>query len=133
MNDLEKLKYFLGTKVAKLKKGIFISQRRYVHDLLKEINKIDCKTTEVPIEQNHGIGSDEGCFNVNKGQYQRLVRKLIHLVHTRLDIAYVVSVVSQFMHDPRERHIQAMNRILQYLKTSTGRGLLFKRNEKLRM
>jgi len=91
---------------------------------------IDCKTTEVPIDQNHKIGSDGGSSYVNKGQYQRLVRKLIYLAHTRPDIAYAVSVVSQFMHDPKERHLQAVNKILQYLKTSPGRGLLFQRNEK---
>ena len=44
-----------------------------------------------------------------------------------------MSVVSQFMHDPKERHLQAINKILQYLKTSPGRGLLFKRNEKLKV
>jgi len=44
-----------------------------------------------------------------------------------------VSVVSQFMHDPRERLLQAMNKIFQYLKTNFGRGLLFKRNEKLKL
>lgn len=46
---------------------------------------------------------------------------------------YVVSVVSFFMHDPRKRHLQAVNKFFQYLKTSPGRGLLFKRNEKLEM
>jgi len=94
---------------------------------------IDCKTIEVPIEKNHKIESDEGSSSVNKGQYQRLVGKLIYLVHTRPDIAYVVSVVSQYMHNPKERHLQAINKLLQYLKTSPGRGLLFKRNEQLKM
>jgi len=133
MKDLGKLKYFLGIEVTYSKKGIFISQRKYDIDLLKETGMINCKTTGVPIEQNHRIGSDEGSSTVNKGQYQRLVGKLIYLAHTRSDIAYVVSVVSQFMHDPRERHLQAVNKILQYLKKSPRRGLLFKRNEKLIM
>jgi len=44
-----------------------------------------------------------------------------------------VSVVSQFMQDQRERHLQVVNRILQYLKTSLEKGLFFKKNEKLRM
>ena len=70
---------------------------------------------------------------MNKGQYQRLVGKLIYLAHTRPDIAYAMSVVSQFMYDPKERHLQAVNKILQYLKTSPKRGLLFQRNEKLKM
>jgi len=59
------------------------------------------------------------------------VGKLIYLSHTRPNIAYAVSVVSQFMHDPRERHLQAVNRIIQYLKASLGKGLIFKKGENL--
>jgi len=47
-----------------------------------------------PIEQNHRIESEEDSFALNKGHYQRLVGKLNYLAYTRLDIAYVVSVVS---------------------------------------
>ena len=81
MKDLGKLKYFPGIEVAYSKKGIFISQRQYVIDLLKETCMIDCKTTEVPIEQNHKTRSDEGISYMNKSQYQRLVGKLIYLPH----------------------------------------------------
>ena len=48
-------------------------------------------------------------------------------------IAYAVSVVSQFMHDPRERHLLAVDKIIQYLKASLGKGLLFKKGEILSM
>ncbi|RDX90369.1 hypothetical protein CR513_27776, partial [Mucuna pruriens] len=91
MKELGKLKYILEIE--------------YVLDLLKETGKLECKTLRVPIEQNHRIGSEE-CPIIEKSQYQRLVGKLIYLSHTRLDIAYAVSVVSQFMHDPRERHLE---------------------------
>ncbi|RVW88062.1 Retrovirus-related Pol polyprotein from transposon RE1 [Vitis vinifera] len=60
----------------------------------------------------------------DKGRYQRLVGKLIYLSYTRPDIAYVVSVVSQFMHNPSEDHMDAVIRILRYLKSSLGKGLL---------
>nr|KYP72424.1 hypothetical protein KK1_005012 [Cajanus cajan] len=119
MKDLGKLKYFLGIEVAYSKKGIFIFQRKYVLDLLKETGKLGCRTSTVPIEE--------------KAQYQRLVGKLIYLSHTRPDIAYAVSVVSQFMHDPRVRHMQAIDKIFQYLKSSPGKGLLFKREDTLTM
>nr|KYP34599.1 hypothetical protein KK1_044433 [Cajanus cajan] len=132
MKDLVKLNYFLGKEVAYSKNGIFISQRKYVLDLLKEIGKLGCRTSTIPIEQNHRIGSEES-VPVEKAQYQRLVGKLIYLSHTRPDIAYAVSVVSQFMHDPRERHMQVVDKILQYLKSSPGKGLLFKREDTLTM
>jgi len=131
MKDLGKLKYFLGIEVAYSRQNIFISQRKYVLDLLKETGKLGCKPTGVPIEQNHRIVNDEENPKVEKTQYQRLVGKLIYLSHIRPDIAYAVSVVSQFMHDPRERHSQAVDRILQYLKASPRKGLLFKKRGKL--
>lgn len=63
--------------------------------------------------------------------YQRLVGKLIYLAHVCLDIAYVVSVVSQYMHNPSETHMNAIIRILQYLKSSPGKGLMFTMNKHL--
>ena len=62
-----------------------------------------------------------------------MVGRLIYLAHTRPDLAYVVSMVSQFMHDPKVKHMQAVDRILQYLKVTPGKGLLFKKGEKLSM
>lgn len=65
---------------------------------------------------------------VDKARYRRLVGKLIYLAHTRPTLAYIVSMVSQFIYDPRMRHMQTVDHILQYLKASPGRGLLFKRD-----
>ena len=105
MKDLGRLKYFLGIEVTYSNQGIFISQRKHVLDLLRETGKLGCKAASTPIEQNHQIGSEEDSPIVEKAQYQRLVEKLIYLAHTKPDIAYVVSVVSQFMYDPCERHL----------------------------
>ncbi|XP_050909535.1 uncharacterized mitochondrial protein AtMg00810-like [Lathyrus oleraceus] len=69
----------------------------------------------------------EGNVSVDTGRYQRLVGKLIYLSHTRRDIAFSVSVVSQFMHSPFEEHLEAVYRILRYLKGNPGKGLLFKK------
>ena len=52
--------------------------------------------------------------------------KLIYLSHTRLDIAYAVSLVSQFMHNPSKDHMQAVVWILRYLKSSLEKGLMFR-------
>ena len=61
----------------------------------------------------------------DKVRYQRIVGKLIYLSHTRPDIAYAVSVISQFMHNSSEDHMGAVIRILRYLKLSPGKGILF--------
>ena len=54
--------------------------------------------------------------------------KLIYLIHTRPDISYAVSVVSQFMHNPSNQHMNAVNLILAYLKSFPGKGILFSKH-----
>ncbi|XP_071728057.1 secreted RxLR effector protein 161-like [Rutidosis leptorrhynchoides] len=68
----------------------------------------------------------------DKGQYQRMVGKLIYLAHTRPDIVHAVGVVSQFMHQPRVHHMEAVMRIIRYLKKTADHGVVFKRNGHLR-
>ena len=53
--------------------------------------------------------------------------RLIYLSHTLLDIAFSVSVVSQFMNDLKEEHMEMVNRILRYLKLTPGKDLFFKK------
>ncbi|KAH9685411.1 protein kinase domain-containing protein [Citrus sinensis] len=67
--------------------------------------------------------------DLDKGRYQRLIGRLMYLSRTRPNLAYALSVVSQFMHNPGEQHMKAVMRILRYLKTNPGKGILFSKNE----
>ncbi|KAL6279521.1 hypothetical protein ACE6H2_016402 [Prunus campanulata] len=109
MKSLGDLKYFLGIEVARSKHGIFLNQRKYVLDLLAETGMLDCKPIDTPSEQNHKLGLYPDQAPTDKERYQRLVGKLIYLAHTRPDIAYAVSVVSQFMHSPSEDHMTQLS------------------------
>ncbi|KAF3662271.1 hypothetical protein FXO37_12543 [Capsicum annuum] len=59
------------------------------------------------------------------GRYRRLVGKLNYLTVTRPDMFFPVSVVSQFINSPSDSHWDAIVRILRYIKSSSGKGLLF--------
>jgi hypothetical protein len=124
VKDLGHLRYFLGIEVSRGPKGILLSQQKYVLDLLQEAGMLGCRPATTPIEPNHRLISDMG-KPVDRESYQRMVGKLIYLSHTRPDIAYAVSTVSQFMHDPRSSHMDAVTRILRYLKGCPGKGLLY--------
>ncbi|CAL8118426.1 unnamed protein product [Prunus armeniaca] len=125
MKSLGDLKYFLGIEVARSKHGIFLSQRKYILDLPTEIGMLDYKPIDTPSEQNHKLGLYPDQVPTDKERYQRLVGKLIYLSHTRPDIAYALSVVSQFMHSPSEDHMGVVMRILRYFKVTPGKGLMF--------
>ena len=88
---------------------------------------LGCKPSDTPIKARNGMESDGK--PVDREKYQRLVGRLIYLSHTRPDIAFAVSVVSQYMHSPKESHLEAMYKILRYLKGSPGRGLFFKKSD----
>ena len=87
------------------------------------------KRIDTPMDPNTKLSDSSMQSPIDNGRYQQLVGKVIYLAHTRPDIAFVVSCVSQFMHAPNEKHLKAVYRILRFLKGSLRRGLFFKRTE----
>ena len=116
-------------EVAWSRKGLVVSQRKYVLDLLKEIGMCGCRPTDTPMDPNHKLANVKDGTPVDTAQYQKLVGKLIYLAHTHPDIAFSMSVVSQFMHSPYDEHLDAIFRILRYLKSTSGKGLFFKKGD----
>ncbi|KAK3003662.1 hypothetical protein RJ639_020169 [Escallonia herrerae] len=129
MKDLGPLKYFLGIEVSRSKKGIFLSQRKYALDLLRETGMLACQPVDTPVEEGLKLRIESNQVPVDKGRYQKLVGRLMYLAHTRPDLAYALSIVSQYMHNPGEQHMNAVLRILRYLKSAPGQGILFTKNE----
>lgn len=84
-------------------------------------------------KHSHGRNNQntkEDCAPVDKGRYQRLIGKLIYFAHTTPNISYTVSTVSQFMNNPNEEHIEAIYRILRYLKLT---HLLFQKGKSIKL
>ncbi|XP_071698900.1 uncharacterized mitochondrial protein AtMg00810-like [Rutidosis leptorrhynchoides] len=131
MKDLGGLKCFIGIEVLRSKKGIFIYQKKYILDLLAETGMIDCKPANTPMIPNQRLYMEEDADLADRGQYQRIVGKLTYLAHTRPDIAHVVGVVSQYMHQPQRHHMVTVWRIIKYLKGTAGDGVLFSKNDHL--
>ena len=123
--DLGMLKYFLGIEVTRCKQGIFLCQRKYVLDLLKATGKLGAKPCSAPMIPNMQLTADDGELFSDPEMYRRLVGKLNYLTVTRPDIAYPVSIVSQFMSSPRTTHWAVLEQILCYLKGAPGRGILY--------
>ncbi|RVW28893.1 Retrovirus-related Pol polyprotein from transposon RE1 [Vitis vinifera] len=89
---------------------------------------VGMSTVNTPIEEGLKLCVEPNQVSTDKGRYQRLVGRLMYLAHTRPDLAYALSVVSQYMHNPGEQHMNAVMRILRYLKNAPGKGILFAKN-----
>nr|GFA55618.1 hypothetical protein [Tanacetum cinerariifolium] len=127
IKDLGSLKYFLGIEVAKTNDGLVLSQRKYTLDILKDYEKLGCKPSSFPIEQGLKLDKGEHEATVDASQYRRLIERLLYLQATRPDITYSVNVLSQFVADPRNNHLEAANRVFRYLKATPGQGILLSR------
>ena len=105
--DLGMLKYFLGVEVMRSKRGIFLSQMKYVLDLLFETGKLVAKPCHSPTAQSIHLTREVELFK-NPERYRRLVGKLNYLTVTHPDIPYFVSVVSLYMSSPTVDHCAAI-------------------------
>ncbi|XP_019248563.1 PREDICTED: uncharacterized protein LOC109227823 [Nicotiana attenuata] len=123
--DLGQLKYFLGVEITRSKKGIFLSHRKYILDLLAETSKLPGKACITPMVPNLQLMKDEGDPFNDPDRYRRLVGRLNYLTVTRADITFAVIMVSQFMSASTVKQWEALEQILCYLKRVPGLGILY--------
>lgn len=124
IKDLGLLKYFLGIEVARSATGLFLSQRKYLLDILKDTGFLDSKPAPFPMEQHLRLVANDEAPLINPESYRRLVGRLIYLTITWPDLTYSVHMLSQFMHKPGKSHLDAAHRVLRYLKGTPNHGFL---------
>ncbi|KAE8663053.1 hypothetical protein F3Y22_tig00113123pilonHSYRG00166 [Hibiscus syriacus] len=129
MNELGQLKHFLGLEVDRTHEGIFLCQQKYAKDLMKRFGMLECKSTSTPMEPNIKMCAHEGKDLEDATMYRQLVGSLIYLTLTRPDISYAVGVMSRYMQNPKKPHLEAVRRILRYVKNTIDYGLLYKKGE----
>lgn len=131
VKDPEDLNYFLGIEAHRTDKGLHLSQRKYILDLLHKYDMTNAKPVTTPMASSPKLHLHSGTSLSDPTQYRKLIGSLQYLQFTRLDIAFAVNKLSQFMHKPTEDHWQAAKRILRYLAGTPTHGIFFTANNKL--
>ena len=85
----------------------------------------ECKPCVTPMEERLKLTKANTTAKVDATLYQSIIGGLRYLVHTRLDIAFVVGYVSRFMEDPREDHWAAVKQLLRYINGTMDHGIVF--------
>ena len=131
MKKLGELNNFLGLEVERVKDGIFVGQQSYARRIVERFGVHEGKTRTTSMDVNIKLKRDEGSLLPDPRPYRSLVGSLLYLTITRPDLAFAVGLVSRFMQEPRKPHLEAAKKILKYVKTTLGMGLMYKYNAKV--
>ncbi|GKE00461.1 putative ribonuclease H-like domain-containing protein, partial [Tanacetum coccineum] len=127
MSSMVELTFFLGLQVKQQEDGIFISQDKYVAEILKKFDFMNVKTASTPIETQKPLTKDEGGADVDVHLYRSMIGSLMYLTASRPDIMFAVCNCSRFQVTPKTSHLNAVKRIFRYLKGKSKLGLWYLR------
>nr|GEZ05519.1 putative ribonuclease H-like domain-containing protein [Tanacetum cinerariifolium] len=105
--------------------GVFISQDKYVADILKKFEFFSVKTASTPIETNKALLKDEEDVDVDVHLYKSMIGSLMYLTASRPDIMFAICTCARFQVTSKVSHLQAMKRIFRYLKGQPKLGLWY--------
>ncbi|KAK1617346.1 hypothetical protein QYE76_022863, partial [Lolium multiflorum] len=125
MSMMGELKFFLGFQVRQLAKGTFISQEKYVKDMLKKFNMTNASPMKTPMPVKGQLGSCDGEKDVDIKVYRSMIGSLLYLCASRPDIMLSVGMCARFQSAPKESHLMAVKRILRYLVLTPTLGLWY--------
>ncbi|GKD08401.1 putative ribonuclease H-like domain-containing protein [Tanacetum coccineum] len=131
MSAMGELKFFLGLQVLQKKDGIFLSQDKYVVDILKKFGYTDIRSANTPMDRENPWGKDGTGKDVELHLYRSMIGSLMYLTASRPDIMFAVCACARHQVTPKECHLHAVQRIFSDYgganqdRKSTARGCQF--------
>ena len=117
------LTFFLGFQVKQKKEGIFISQEKYVRNIVKRFELDSKKHASTPMSSSTKLNIDSSGVEVSPTLYRSIIGSLLYLIASRPDIAFSVGVCARYQAAPRESHLTAVKRIIRYVNGTLDYGL----------
>ncbi|GJU15663.1 uncharacterized mitochondrial protein-like protein [Tanacetum coccineum] len=124
-SSMGELTFFLGLQVQQKKDGIFISQDKYVAEILKKFGFTEVKTASTPMETQKPLLKDEDGEEVDVHMYRLMIGSLMYLTSSRPDIMFAVCAYARYQVNPKVSHLHAVKRIFRYLKGQPKLGLWY--------
>jgi hypothetical protein len=115
---LSELTFFLGLQVTQIDKGIFISQIKYIKEMLNKFQMEDCKPMSTPMVTGCKLILDDESPKVDQTMYKSMLGILLYAIVTRPDIIQVVGLIGIFQFSPKETHLEEVKRIFRNLRAT---------------
>nr|GFA22845.1 retrovirus-related Pol polyprotein from transposon TNT 1-94 [Tanacetum cinerariifolium] len=122
---MSELNFFLGLQVLQKEDGIFLSQDKYVRDILKKFGYSDVRSSNTPMNKENPWGKDETGKDVDLHFYRSMIGSLMYLTTSRPDIMFSVCAYARHQVTLKECHLHTVKRIFRYLKGHPKLGLWY--------
>ena len=124
MSMIGELTHFLGLQICQQDSGIFLSQSRYVKNLLKKFGLESISFVRTPMNPYVKLIVDLLGKSVDSSLYRSMIGSLLYLTSSRPDINYNVRVCARYQANPKESHMIALKRIIKHIKTTADFGMV---------
>nr|GEW57831.1 putative ribonuclease H-like domain-containing protein [Tanacetum cinerariifolium] len=125
MSSMGELTFVLGLQVKQKKDGIFISQDKYVAEILRKFGLTEGKSASTRIDTEKPLLKDPDGKDVDVHIYWLMIGSLMYLTLSRPDIMFTVCACVRFQVTPKASHLHAVKRIFRYLKGKLNLGLWY--------
>nr|GEZ21059.1 hypothetical protein [Tanacetum cinerariifolium] len=116
MSAMGELTFFFGLQLLQKKDDIFLSQDKYVGDIVKKFGYSDVRSANTPIDKENPWGKDKPGKDVKLHLYRSMIGSLMYLTASRPDIMFAVCTCARHQVIPKKCHLYAVKRIFRYLK-----------------
>ena len=125
MSMMGELTFFLGLQIKQTKEGIFISQIKYILEILKKFEMENAKTIGTPMSLSCRLDKNENGKSIDQKLYKGMIGSLLYLTVSRPDILFSVCICVRFQSNLKESHMLAVKKNLRYLVETQNLGLWY--------
>ena len=125
MSILGEMNIFLGIQITQYYKGIFISQTKYINEMLKTFQMQDSKPVGTPMVTGCKLSQTDNFENVEHKMYKSMIGSILYVTTTRPDVMHAICQLARFQDSPKDSHLLAVKKIFIYLKGITEYGFLY--------
>ena len=128
MSMIGELNHFLGLQIHQQELGIFISQSKYVKNLVKKFGLESANHVRTLMSLNVKLIVDLLGKSVDSSLYRSMIDSLLYLTANRPDISYSEGVCAKYQANPKESHMIALKGIIKYVKATTNFGVWYSKD-----
>jgi hypothetical protein len=133
MSMIGELSFFLGLQITQRSEGMFISQEKYLREMLKRFQMEDSKPVGTPMVTGCKLSKDDDSPDVDQSSYMSMIGSLMYITTSCPEIMHAIGMVGRYQFAPKQSHLLAIKRIFRYLKETMNYGLWYPKNQNFQL